>query len=214
MKECIIIGAGEVNVEKLYEFKNTFMIAADGGYVTLIKIKKEPNVLIGDFDSLEEAGIYEKMLNGKGFEIYRLPCEKEDTDILAAIKYALKLGYDQFHLFGGTGDRVDHMMANVQCLVYLANLKCKACLYGKDYEMSILKNGTLEYPADMKGTISVLCMSESARGVTLEGLKYPLDHVLLKNDFPVGVSNEFIGQDSRIIVEKGTLLIIRYYEKK
>ncbi len=214
MRECVIIGAGEVNRKKLSEFKNTFIIAADGGYVTLTKIKKKPDVLIGDFDSLEEAGIHEDMLEGKGFEIYRLPCEKDETDILAAIKHALKLGYDQFHIFGGTGDRVDHMMANIQCLIYLANLNCKACLYGKDFEIKIIKNEKITYASNTKGTISILCIGDEAKGVTLTGLKYPLEHVTLRNDFPIGVSNEFFGMESSIQVENGVLLLIHYDSKK
>lgn len=214
MKECVIIGAGDVNAEKLSEFKKIFIIAADGGYVNLIRMHKTPDVLIGDFDSLLEAGISEEMLPMNQFEICRLPCEKDETDILAAIKHGMKLGYNKFHIFGGTGDRIDHIFANIQCLTFLANHGCEALLYGMDFEACVLKDSVMKFKEETQGTVSIFCLGETAQGVTLEGLKYPLNDVVLNYDDPIGVSNEFIGKKSSIQVKKGLLLIIRYYSKK
>ena len=214
MKECVIIGAGDVNAAKLSKIKKMFIIAADGGYINLIRMHKKPDVLIGDFDSLLEAGISEEMLPMNQFEICRLPCEKDETDILAAIKHGMKLGYQKFHIFGGTGSIIDHILANIQCLTYLANHGCEALLYGMDFEACVLKNSFMEFEDDIKGTVSVFCLGEVAEGVTLEGLKYPLNDVVLNYEYPVGVSNEFVGKKSRIIVKKGLLLIVRFYEKK
>ena len=43
--------------------------------------------------------------------------------------------------------------------------------------------------------------------MTERGLKYSLQDATVNMEFPIGISNEFIGQESMISVKEGMLLI-------
>ena len=208
MKKCVIIGAGECNialVRKRHELKEgDFCIAADGGLKYLIAIGKTPDLLIGDMDSL---GMVEP--NGQ-FKVRRLPVEKDDTDLLAAIKEGLELGFRKFELYGGLGGRLDHTIANIQCLLYLLNRGANGILVGDDMTLRVIRNEAISLPADHYEAgrkISVFAFGGDAYGVTEKGLKYSVDNVTIRQEFPIGVSNEFIGEDAEIAVTDGMLLI-------
>ena len=53
------------------------------------------------------------------------------------------------------------------------------------------------------------CSRRAARrgGVYLEGLKYPQHGFTLRDDYPMGVSNEFTGVPARVAVTDGLLLV-------
>lgn len=55
--------------------------------------------------------------------------------------------------------------------------------------------------------MSVFCMGGDARGVTISGAQYPLDDASLSAEFPLGVSNHFIGKPITVSVRSGSLLI-------
>jgi len=74
--------------------------------------------------------------------------------------------------------------------------------------VTVVKNGTLGFPAEFTGTVSVFCMGADARGVTLRNLYYPLENGTLTAGFPLGVSNHFTGQEASVTVENGSLLVI------
>ena len=208
MKKCVIIGAGECNIallRKRHELKEgDFCIAADGGLKYLIAIGKTPDLLIGDMDSL---GMVEP--NGQ-FKVRRLPVEKDDTDLLAAIKEGLELGFRKFELYGGLGGRLDHTIANIQCLLYLLNRGANGILVGDDMTLRVIRNEAISLPADHYEAgrkISVFAFGGDAYGVAEKGLKYSVDNVTIRQEFPIGVSNEFIGEDAEIAVTDGMLLI-------
>ena len=174
------------------------VIAVDGGYKYMQNSRVD--LVVGDFDSL---GYVPKHPN-----ILKLQPEKDDTDMLVAMKEGLRAGYRTFHIYGGCGGRFEHTYANIQSLAYLTEQGAKGILHDGDTQITMLSNGTLILPAKQAGYLSVFSYSEKAEGVTLKGLKYPLEQATLTNAFPIGVSNEFIGQNAEISVENGRLLII------
>lgn len=176
------------------------VIAADGGYASLTKLGVTPHLVVGDFDSLGRVPEHP--------EVHRLPCEKDDTDTGYAIKTALARGYTRFVLLGGMGGRLDHTVANLQLLGYLAEQGAVGILAGKGQAATVVTNGSFTFPAACSGYCSVFCQSGTARGVTLEGLKYPLTDAQLTESFPIGVSNEFLGVPARVRVKDGALLLI------
>lgn len=200
MKSCIIIGAGELTVDEIVCPPEALVIAADGGYSYCERLGIVPDIIIGDFDSLG------KIPDGKN--VVHLPVEKDDTDTSSAVKMGLNAGCSVFHIYGGTGGRLDHTLANIQIITGLAQNKKNACLYGKDFIITAVTDSSLHFDKGMHGIVSVFSAGDTAKGVYETGLKYSLTDALLTNTFPVGVSNELIGEEADISVRAGTLIIV------
>ncbi|MFA6866006.1 MAG: thiamine diphosphokinase [Clostridia bacterium] len=197
---CYVIGAGEGFDFTTPILTNDYVIVADGGY----KIAKEHNIpinlIVGDFDSL---GFVPKEEN-----VIILPKEKNDTDMLKALKLGLEKGYKDFVIMGGCGGRLSHTIANIQCLKFLASKGAKGTIIGNQEIITLLDSNSLDFAEDKKGLISIFALGDIALGVTLKGLKYPLDKFDITDSYPIGISNEFTGNISQISVRKGQLLII------
>ncbi len=198
---CFVVGAGSVAPElRLSVRPDDLLIAADGGWLTVERMGLVPHLVVGDFDSLGHRPDHPNTVV--------LPTVKDDTDMHAAIKLGLERGYTRFALYGGTGGRLAHTLANLQLLDGLAQQGCRGFLIGEGTVATAVHNGVLDFPGHMTGYLSVLCSSGTAKGVTLTGLKYELDHAELTGSFPLGVSNEFTGVSARVCVEDGTLLVL------
>lgn len=201
---CYIFGAGEFSPCEINLSENDFVIAADGGYDHLIRMGLRADVALGDFDSVTSYEIWEDTICEK----YTYSDEKDDTDMMLAIKLGLSKGFDTFAIYGGLGGRLDHTIANIQALTYLANEGAQAILYHEDYELTVIKNTSFTLPKDVTGYVSVLSLSDKSENVTIKGLKYEVQGVTLTNTFPLGVSNEATGKKGLISVENGILLIL------
>lgn len=131
-------------------------------------------------------------------------------DLMAAIKEGLAAGYRRFELYGTLGGRLDHTLANIQCLLYLRNRGGKGVIVGDEAVLMLIRNESITLTAERVGNgkrISVFAFGGDAHGVSEKGLKYLLDNVTVKLEYPIGVSNEFIGEDAEIEVKDGMLLI-------
>lgn len=199
MNSCVIFCAGGFTALAEAIDDTDYLLAADGGLLHMKKLGLTPNGIIGDFDSL---GYVPQ--NAQVF-----PVEKDDTDSMLAVRKGLSLGYRRFVIYGGLdGQRLDHTVANYQTLCFLANNGAQGYLVGKDYIVTAIKSSAVHFPETAQGTLSVFCMGETARNVTLKGLHYPLANGTLRADFPLGVSNHFTGSAACISVSEGTLLLM------
>ena len=106
------------------------------------------------------------------------------------------------------GGRLEHTLGNLQILDWLTTQGAQGFLAGEKTVATALRNGSLTFPVSMSGYLSIFCNSGQARGVTLSGLKFPLEDAVLTSCFPVGVSNEFLGQSAQVTVEDGSLLLL------
>ena len=199
MGTCLIFCAGGFAGLLEPPSPDDYIIAADGGLIHTEGLGITPQLMLGDFDSLGYVP--------EGSQVF--PVEKDDTDAMLAVKKGLEMGYSEFLLYGSVdGPRLDHSVANFQTLQYLADRGATGYLVGKTQIVTVVKNGTLSFPAGKTGIISVFCMGADARGVTIKGLKYLLENGTLTAGFPLGVSNHFTGQAAEISVENGSLLVI------
>ena len=197
MAKCVIFCAGEFDGSASAPEPGDLLIAADGGLRHVRALGLEPDVILGDFDSL---GYIPK--DSRVF-----PVEKDDTDAILAVRLGLERGYRDFYLYGGLdGGRLDHTVANFQTLQFLADRGAAGYLLGRDYAVTVIKEETICFPADAEGILSLFCLGPDAEGVTLTGLQYPLENGTLSCGFPLGVSNHFTGRQARITVKKGSLL--------
>ena len=196
---CYIVGAGDFS--NLYQpGQDDFIIAADAGFKELISGGVTPDLVVGDFDSLGSAPAHPLIEISKA--------EKDDTDMMLAVKQGLKRGFKTFIIDGGLGGRMDQTYANFQILTFIARNCARGILLGRDMCATAIKNGTIEFLPGATGYISVFSAGERAGGVTLTGLKYPLRNAELTNGYPLGVSNEFTGAPATVTVCDGTLIII------
>ena len=198
MKRCFLVGAAPTALPVLPK-PDDFVIAADGGYRTLAAHGIVPDLLLGDFDSLHDIP--------PDIPIERHPIEKDDTDSALAVRLALEQGCDTFLLDGCLGRQLDHTLANLSLLAYLAEQGAAAYALDGDCAVTALHNSTLSFPESAAGRISVFSHSDTANGVTLHGLYYPLHEATLTRQVALGVSNEFTGKPASVHVEQGTLLI-------
>jgi len=176
-----------------------FVIAVDGGLRYLKELKITPDLIIGDFDSLG-------YVPDKG-NIIELSTEKDDTDTMAAVRVGFDMGFSDFYIHFGMGGRLDHTMANIQTLAFIQQNGGFGLLFGVK-EGAVLVDRSIGFSEHMRGYISVFSYTNEASGVSLEGLKYELKDGVMTNSFPMGCSNEFVGQKSRISVKEGILMII------
>lgn len=198
MKPCVIFCAAEFDGLLFPIPEDALVIAADGGLRHTQALGLQPDVILGDFDSLGYVPGDSRVF----------PVEKDDTDTMLAVKLALDRGCDFFVFYGALdGPRLDHTVANFQTLGYLASHGARGVLIGRDYIVTVLSEETIAFPATATGILSLFCMGASAR-VTIEGLQYPLDRGILTPDFPLGVSNHFQGREARITVHDGQVLAL------
>ena len=203
---CYIVGAGDFDESTLPK-DDDFIIAADGGLVYLHERGIEPDLIVGDFDSLPTklADVVDKHPN-----VIRVSSIKDDTDMTLAVKEGLKLGYTEFAINGALGGRLDQTYANIQILTFITSQGASGTLYSRDNRITAIKDSsfTLNESNTKRKYISVFCAGDCAQGVTIGGLLYPLENANIINSFPIGVSNEFTDKPAVISVKKGTLIIM------
>ena len=200
---CYVVGAGEFCPRGLTPGPGDLVIAADGGFAALEGLGLSPDLVVGDFDSLGHRPDHP--------HVVALPVEKDDTDMHSAIRLGWERGYRAFRLYGGTGGRIDHTLANIQSLAWLASQRGRGWLVGPDWTATVLSDGgALTLEAGRQGMVSVFCLGDRAEGVDIQGLKYGLTDGVLTADYPLGVSNSFLGGESRVSVRRGKLLVLWY----
>lgn len=200
MKRCFIFAAGSFYGLREAPLAGDVVIAADAGFRLCRELGVTPDLLMGDFDSMEAPKDFAHLI--------RVPVEKDDTDTMLAVKTGLERGETEFHIYGGMGGRrTDHTIANFQALLYLARRGAQGWLYGQGERYTAVCGGTVTFPARDRGILSVFCLGADARDVSIQGGQYPLHHAVLTAEFPLGVSNHFVGQPITVSVRDGSLLI-------
>ncbi len=200
---CYIVGAGECEKFDFKKNEADLLIAADAGYKHIIRDGMQPDIVIGDFDSLGEIPDSENVV--------KLNPIKDITDMYAAAEEGIKKGFREFVLCGATGGRFDHTLANIQLIASLSQKGFAASIADGERIITALTDSEIRFDSSKKGFISVFSHTDKSEGVFEKGLKYTLENAELSNSFSLGVSNEFIGEESVVSVKKGTLIII--YDK-
>ena len=199
MANCIIFCAGLFHKLTAPIGKNDYIIAADGGLAYTQTLGLAPDAILGDFDSLGYVP--------EGATVF--PVEKDDTDSMLAVRHGLQQGYRSFLIYGALdGERLDHTIANLQTLCFLADHGAIGHLVGRTHSATVIRNAKATFPPEAAGILSLFCMGPDAQGVTIRGLKYPLENGTLTAHHPLGVSNHFLGEKAEISVKNGSLLII------
>lgn len=177
-----------------------FLLCADGGYNLAMAEGLVPNLVIGDLDSVRPGEIL--------CDVMQLPREKDDTDLMAAIKYALNEQFENIVIVGGLGGRLDHTIASLQALAYGLDHGKRILLKDGFSQVCLIENESLRIARQEGMYLSVFAFSDVCTGVSESGVKYPLSGHTLRSSFPLGVSNEFAAEEALVGVESGRLLVV------
>lgn len=196
---AVIICGGTVEDYILDYIKDTdYVICADSGYDRAKKFSIEPNIIIGDMDSVKTD------LGDNQSIVY--PAKKDFTDSELALFHAIEKGADQILMFGMIGTRMDHTYANLSLL-----LNCKdigaVIIDGNNIIRMVFDQLTLH--GEIGDTVSILPFAGDVHGVSTSGLEYPLENSTIKIGTSLGVSNKMTNPQCCITVKKGTALVIR-----
>ncbi len=200
MKCTIVSGAPKSNVEFIKECidRNSFIIAADSGYIYCIKAGIKPDLIIGDFDSSKRPAFH--------CDIITLPKEKDDTDTFACVKEACRRGAESVEIFGAIGSRLDHTYANIMCLEYCRERGITASLIN-DKNRAFITTESFLLNKHYYCYFSVFSLTDYSV-ISISGAKYNLDNSELNYASSLGVSNEITGETAEVNVHSGKLLVI------
>jgi thiamine pyrophosphokinase len=203
-RRCVIIGAAPIeNYETAPEFfADDYILCADGGLEHAKVLGLHPDLVVGDFDSLQDA-------EGKleGLNTLQLPVEKDDTDTMAAIKIALEQGFRHVLIYGGTGGRWDHTFANYTALLYLSKRQATGVLTDGVQFVTVLSKGCYHLQGKKGWGLSVFPFGGANAVFSESGVYYPLKKYRLTAEFPLGVSNEITADEAVLQVHRGNILL-------
>lgn len=206
MGRCVIVGSAIINyysIIKEYLQKDDFFVYCDGGLKHIEAIGHAPDLIIGDFDSYENPHM--------DVETIVLPCEKDDTDTVYAVKECVKRGFKDFLLVGCIGERLDHTLGNISILIKLKELGLKGIILDDYSEMKLVSDEG-ERIEDKFSYFSLLSLSDKVTGVTIKGAKYPLNDGTIESGYQYGVSNEVIKGKCAVVYKKsGNLLLVKVF---
>lgn len=199
--KVIIFAGGDIPDYSFVGTEADMVVCADRGIVHAKKMGIMPDIVTGDFDSYTS-----EIPECK--EVYRSVPEKDDTDTMLALKLSLERGATDISLYGATGGRFDHTFANIQSLIYAHEHGCRMSIYDSDNIITVQGKGTQTYEKHGDWYFSVFSLTEKLRITKMTGVKYPLENYTLRQDFPLGVSNE-ITDTAVVTIENGLALIVR-----
>ena len=203
-KRCVIVGGADIRNYAFIREKvcaDDYVVFCDSGLKHLEHLQVLPSLIVGDFDSHENPHL--------DVETIVLPCEKDDTDTVYAVKEAINRGFDDFLLIGVVGARLDHTLGNVSILLYLDSLGKKGSIIDDYSEMEIVSDEPVSI-CDQYSFFSLLNITGCAKGITITGAKYPLDGGEITCEYQYGISNEVLpGRTAQVAVASGKLLLIK-----
>ena len=167
-RTCVIVGGADIGNYEYIQGKiseEDFIVFCDSGLRHMEKLHAKPGLIVGDFDSHRDPHL--------DVETIVLPCEKDDTDTVYAVKEALKRGFSSFMLVGVVGGRLDHTLSNVSILLYLDSIGKKGVIIDDYSEMEIVSSSPA-YISDSCAFFSLLNISGCAKGISIQNAKYLL----------------------------------------
>lgn len=183
------------------------IIAADGGARHCLELGLTPDLVVGDFDSLEAGEL--APLEAAGSHLIRYPAHKDETDLELALGEALARGAERVLVFGALGARWDMSLANLLLLSNPAYERVKIELVdGRQRVLMVSPSRPLTVAGQAGDTLSLIPVGGDAEGVETEGLEYPLKGETLQFGVARGVSNVLVGEQARVSLADGLLLCV------
>lgn len=211
MRGLIITGGNirdEFACEKIKTGGYDMIMAADSGMDFLYRNHLTPDIIVGDFDSVDHDAL-DFFWEDKRIEFCRLDPVKDDTDTEYAIRDALSRGITQLTILGGTGSRLDHVLGNISLLGIGLEENVEIELVDEHNRVRMIdKPLSIRRDEQFGRFVSLIPYTGNVEHVTLTGFKYTLDDYTMGGFNSLGVSNEIKEEVARIEFSSGILLVI------
>lgn len=194
---CAIVSGGSYSAIDSTPY--SYIIACDHGYDHCVNSGIVPDMVVGDMDS--KSNIISDDVHAVIYDT-----DKDDTDTMIAVKLALELGYNNIHILCACGGRIDHMLGNIQCMVYAVNAGAR-CSIIDDNNIISATNSTLTVDKNDNFSLSLLSYTNQCT-LSVSGTQYTLDNATIDNMTPLGISNVIV-DCANITVKSGMLLVIQ-----
>ncbi|MEH7389151.1 thiamine diphosphokinase [Bacillus sp. JJ1474] len=194
----------------IYKQEGDIWVGVDRGVLPLLSFEIHPSIAFGDFDSVsdEEMAMIEEHIA----DLKRYMPEKDETDMELALNWAIKQKPELIRIFGATGGRLDHFLANIQLLV-------KPLLQDEDTQIEIIDQSNIIYirgPGNHEirrnlqfKYVSFIPLTMEITGLTLKGFKYPLKDQHVPMGSTLCISNELINDIGNFLFSKGIIMVVR-----
>lgn len=179
------------------------IVAVDGGLNHLSGLDCTVNLHLGDMDSFQPVADLPEVL-----EIMIFPPEKDDSDFRLALSVVQAKGCKKIALFGALGGRVDHFLQIYDSAVEFASSGMEITIFGLQEKIVLTNAAIFNAELPLHTTVSVFAGSDECCGVTLSGLKYPLNNYLMKRSCPIGLSNLTVKETVSITHSSGVIAVI------
>jgi thiamine pyrophosphokinase len=193
-----------------YDGSSVVWVGVDRGVKRLLDEKITPHVAFGDFDSVTENEWEE--INQAVSHIKKFVPEKDETDMELALNWAIRQQPERVRIFGATGGRLDHFMANVQLLTLdsVLRLEGKVELIDDQNIIAVYPPGEYRLPIiHDKKYVSFLPLTPTVKQLSLQGFKYPLHQRDIFMGSTLTISNELKEDYGTFSFTEGILMMIR-----
>lgn len=161
-----------------------------------------PTRILGDFDSVSEGAREWAERMGTRADCYSP--DKDDTDF----QLALRLLSGDVLVTGCWGGRFDHAFSNVFSSLGAMGRGVRVLWFADEHEVLFPLWGPAKLELDFESppsVLSLLSLTASCEGVSIENVKWPLDDVELAQGSPREISNVPLGRLVRVEVCSGVL---------
>ncbi len=209
-ENIIIVTGGNISPgfleRELAESQNSYIIGVDKGLDSLHALHVRPNLVIGDFDSVDN-GI--RAIYAGSPDAVVLNPEKDYTDTHVAVLEALKRKPERIKLLGATGTRLDHVMGNL-ALLKLCLLQGVEAVIADEHNRIRMIDRQLRIRKDRQygKYISCIPFSDRVEGLTISGFRYNLEGATIIKEETIGISNELREEEGLITLKTGYLLVM------
>lgn len=213
MKVLIITG-GNINLsfakEYIKELDYDYLIAADKGLEAVFSLALDPDLIVGDFDSVNPEVLRRYETDPKTVEsILRFKAQKDFTDTQIAVERAVKFGASEIIVLGATGNRLDHVLGNIAIMKYALRWDCTISLVDENNKITMINNNfQIEKKNQFGNYVSIVPYSKEVSNITLKGFKYNVSNETFYDNDTLGISNEIEEDVALIEFDSGFLLVI------